>query len=269
MGTGRMSRHREIAFQGVCVSTVLAATLALSPLTALKAADSDRAAQYHHCMEIAATSPQNALEIAQNWQDKGGGRAAAHCTAAALFGLGRFGEAALKFETLAEDAAAPADARVALLAQAAQAWLFGEKAERSVVLLTKALEMAPAETALMVDRALAQADLGRYKDAASDLTAAIKIKPGMVDAYVFRASAYRQMDALDDAEADADKALSLDQFHPEGLLERGIIRRMKKDKLGARRDWMTLMTVAPKSEAARAAKVNLDRMDAAIDFKEE
>jgi tetratricopeptide (TPR) repeat protein len=243
--------------------------LAVSPLTTLQAADPGRAEQYDHCMELAATNPQNALEIAQNWQDKGGGRAAGHCTAVALFGLGRFGEAALRFESLAEDASAPADARVSLWAQAAQAWLFGEKAERSVVLLTKALEMAPEDDTLLVDKALAEADLGRYQDAVNDLSAAIKLRPGMADAYVFRASAYRQLNFLDQAEADADKALSLDQFHPEGLLERGNIRRLKKDKLGARRDWMTLLTVAPKSEAARAAKTNLDRMDAAIDFKEE
>jgi hypothetical protein len=50
-------------------------------------------------------------------------------------------------------------------------------------------------------------------------------------------------------------------------LERGMVRKLKGDKVAARRDWLTLVTVAPETEAARIARANLDRMDAGIDFE--
>ena len=45
------------------------------------------------------------------------------------------------------------------------------------------------------------------------------------------------------------------------MLERGIVRRLKGDDDGARRDWLTVLTIAPGTSAARAAQANLEKMD--------
>ncbi len=217
-------------------------------------------------MALAQANPQKALETANAWRDQGGSDAAGHCAATALMGLNRYTEAAKGFEALAQNSSARPKTRAALLGHAGQAWLLGRDPNKAVDVLTRAITLTPNDEALLVDRAQAKFDLQRYRGAVIDLDAAVAINPKLVDAYVFRASAYRRLDDLERAEADADKALSFDGAHPEALLERGMIQRLKGDKVAARRDWLTLMTVAPDTEAARIAKVNLDRMDAGIKF---
>jgi tetratricopeptide (TPR) repeat protein len=182
-------------------------------------------------------------------------------------GLERFAEAAKRFEALARNASARPAARAALLGHAGQAWLMGRDPGQAADVLDRAITLAPDDAALLVDRAQARFDLRRYRDAVADLDAAVAIDPDLVDAYAFRASAYRRLDDLDRAEADADKALLLDGTHPEALLERGMIHKLKGDRVAARRDWLTLLTVAPQTEAATIARANLDRMDAGIDIE--
>jgi hypothetical protein len=46
------------------------------------------------------------------------------------------------------------------------------------------------------------------------------------------------------------------------LLERGGIRRLKRDDAGAREDWQRLGQLAPGSEADMAARANLERLEA-------
>jgi tetratricopeptide (TPR) repeat protein len=232
------------------------------------AAAADPASRYGQCMALAQTNPQQALETANAWTNQGGGDAdaAGHCAAASLMGLKRYTEAAKGFEALAQNSSAQPGLRAALLGQAGQAWLMGRDPNQAEAALTRAITLAPTDAALLVDRAQAKFDLQRYRAAVADLDAALIIDPDLVDAYVFRASAYRQLDDLEKAKADADKALSLDSAHPEALLERGMIHKLKGDKVAARRDWLTLITVAPDTEAARIARANLDRMDAGIKF---
>ncbi len=231
------------------------------------AAAAEPASRYGQCMDLAETNPQEALQTANAWADQGGGDAAGHCSASALMGLNRYTEAAKMFEALADNSSARPDTRAALLGHAGQAWLMGRDPNQAVGVLTRAITLTPDDAALLVDRAQAQFDLHRYREAVADLDAAVTIDPNLVDAYVFRANAHRRLDDLDRAEADADKAISLDSRHPEALLERGMIHKLRGDKVAARRDWLTLVTVAPGTEAARIAQANLDRMDAGIKFE--
>jgi len=237
----------------------------LSPISP-DADEPDRASRYGQCMVLAQSNPKKAIETANAWIDEGGRDAASHCAATALMGLNRFTEAAKRFEALAQNASARPATRAALLGHAGQAWLMGRDPNQAVGVLSRAITLTPNVAELLVDRAQAQFDLKRYRDAVADLGAAVKINPEMADAYVFRASAYRRLDDLDRAEADADKAISLDSTHSEALLERGMIHKLKGDREAARRDWLTLLTVAPDTEAARLAQANLDRMDVGINF---
>ncbi len=243
------------------VSVLLALLLAAVLTAAAGAAEIDHAGQYRACMTLVKRDPEEAFESALAWRDMGGGDAANHCAAAALMGLKQYGEAAKRFENLAQEMKAGAGVKAGLLGHAAQAWLLHGIPKRADEVLGAALEFKPLDVDLMIDRAVVRAALGRYLDAVGDLGQAIGLDSGRPDAFVFRASAYRYLDKLDEAEADANRALSLDPDHPEGLLERGIIRRLKGDNGGARSDWLRVLRETPGTAAAHTAGANLEKMD--------
>ncbi|MBI1986571.1 MAG: hypothetical protein HYS64_07910, partial [Rhodospirillales bacterium] len=133
--------------------------------------------------------------------------------------------------------------------------------QRAEGVLTAALKLTPDDAALLVDRAEAKAGQKNYQGAVDDLTDAIRRDNRRPDAFVFRATAYRFLDRLELADADVEKALVLEPTHVEGLLERGILRRLKGDDAGARQDWLQVLRLAPKSPAAEAARASLEAMD--------
>lgn len=218
------------------------------------------AREYDQCIELAMRAPDLGFERAIVWRDLGGGLAARHCVAVALYGLGQFREAALRFERLAEEYANP-DLRVSLLGQASTAWLMGEDFERAHAALSAGLEITPFNFDLLVDRSLVYAAAKNYWDTVDDLNRALDIKPNNAEALVFRASAYRYLDSLELAEDDVDRALALRNDHVAAYLERGNIRRLNSDKNGAREDWLKVIQLAPNSPAAEAARRNLETLD--------
>ncbi len=221
----------------------------------------DHAYQYKACMALAKKAPQEAFETALTWRGLGGGDAAEHCVAVALIGLGQHTKAAGRLEALAGKAKQGATVKAGLLAHAAQAWILAGRAMRAESVLTAALKLTPSDSALMIDRAQAKAGQRDYDGAVEDLSRAIERGGGAVDAFVFRASAYRHLDRLELALADIERALALEPTHPDGLLERGILRRLREDDDGARQDWLGILRTAPGSPAAEAARRNLENMD--------
>ncbi|MFQ5619718.1 MAG: hypothetical protein ACE5FR_12160 [Rhodospirillales bacterium] len=248
------------ALAAPALAALAGAYLAVAPAAA-PAAEIDHARQYRACMTLVQRDAEEAFDSALAWHDMGGGDAASHCVAAALLGLKQYAEAGRRFETLARKIKAKPHLRAELLAQAAQAWLLDGKPERADSALTAALKLNPDAADLLTDRAAARAAMKLYREAVEDLDRAIELEPGRADAFVFRASAYRYLASLDLAAADLERALALEAEHPEGLLERGIVRRLKGDKDGARRDWLEVLDVAPGTSAARAAQANLEKMD--------
>ena len=221
----------------------------------------DHAYRYQACMTLAREAPQEAFETALTWRGLGGGDAAEHCIAVALIGLGQHTEAAGRLEALAGKTKQGATIKAGLLAHAAQAWILAGRAMRAESVLTAALKLTPSDSALMVDRAQARAGYRDYAGAVEDLSRAIELGGGAADAFVFRASAYRHLDRLELALADIEKALAFRPTHPEGLLERGILRRLREDNDGARQDWLVILRTAPGSPAADAARQNRGSMD--------
>ncbi len=247
------------------ISVLLAGLLAVSFPATASATEIDHARQYHACMILVKRDPEEAFESALAWRDMGGGDAANHCVAAALMGLKQYGEAAKRFESLAQEMRADGGIKAGILGHAAQAWLLHGMPERADKVLDTALELKPLNVDLRIDRAVARSTLGRYRDAVGDLDQAINLDPGRPDAFVFRANAYRHLDNLDKAEADANRAIGLDPDHPDGLLERGIIRRLKGNNSGARSDWLRVLREAQGTAAASAAGANLEKMDVKIE----
>ncbi len=245
---------------------IFALLLLAAPAMAQKTAEqadqnAGPAAQYAACMNLAKTAPEKAFEQAMSWRDMGGGAAAKHCVAASLMGLGNFNEAAKRFENLAREIKEKPLFRAELLGQASQAWLMDANPGRAEAAATAALKLNPQSHTLLVDRATARAALADYKKALKDLNLAIEANPQSADAFVFRASTQRFLKNLKAADLDANHALIIDPLHPEGLLERGIIRRLKGDDNGARADWLKILKALPDAPAAKAAQTNLEMMD--------
>ncbi|MBT4587702.1 MAG: hypothetical protein HOC57_00310 [Rhodospirillaceae bacterium] len=213
-------------------------------------------------MKLATSKPRAGFDMATAWIGSGGGDAARHCIAAALMSLKQFKEAANRLETLAREMRAPKEFKASLLGQAGQAWLLAGNLRQADRVLTAAIKQDPKNENHYVDRAQVAALRKDFGGALKDLDRVLDNEPNMVDALVFRASAKRQLDQSESAVIDIGRALSIDGDHLEGLLERGILRRILKDKKGAKADWLKVIKLSPKSETARLARANLARLDA-------
>jgi len=178
-------------------------------------------------MRLARVSPGEGLESALAWAESGGGGAAQHCAAVALFSMGQFRVAAVSFQELVQTIQENVAARSNLLAQAGQAWHQAGEIDRAYKTYSRALNLTPRAPEVRVDRAMVLAECGRYKEAIVDLDVALDVDAGMVEALVLRASAHRYLDALELSFKDVSRALVLSPRHPEALLERGIVARLQ------------------------------------------
>ena len=222
----------------------------------------DHAFQYESCMKLAQSLPEEAYESALAWQDRGGGAPAQHCAAVALLALAQYRDAGERFEALAGSMdSEQRENRVGALAQAGQAWLLAGDLERAHAAQSAALEIMPGNVELWIDRALTLALAKNYWEAIDDLNYAADLAPRRAEVFIFRASAYRYVDALELAAEDVAKGLALDPGNPEGLLERGILRRLEGDLEGARDDWLKVATDYEGSPPAESARRNLEALD--------
>lgn len=233
--------------RGLAVALIVAVALAPTGPPHARAEMSHAA-----CLALAERDPERAVATADRWSEDGGDPVAAQCAAAALFVLGRFGDAARRLDALAERPFAPS-LRAALLAQAARAWLVAEDPTAARAAIDRALALVPDDPTLLTDRAEVRAQDGDYQGAIEDLSAALALEPRSADALVFRASASRRLGRIDAALADLATALAIQPRHPEGLLERGLIRNLKGDREGAREDWQAVVGSAPGTPAAEVA----------------
>lgn len=220
---------------------------------------------YEKCTRLAHKDPDAALEAALGWQDLGGGNAARHCGAVALFNLGQFKQAAKRFQVVAEAMAdAPPAERAAMLAQVGTALFRAEQLERAYAAQTAALKLAPDDVEILIDRAMTLGAAKNYWEAIDDLNRVIETDPDRTDALILRASAYRFVDALPLAQEDVSAAFRLAPKRPEVLLEYGILKRLTGDRDGARKAWLKLIRLHEGTPSADAARRNLELLDVKI-----
>lgn len=225
------------------------------------AAELNHSREYARCMGLAPSDPNDAFEMATAWKSMGGGDAAEHCAAVALYYSGKPEYAARRLEVLAETIIATPEFKGEILGQAGRAWLSHGNAARAEATLTEAAKFLRGRPGILVDRSEARAELGDYKGAVEDLTNAISADASRADAFAFRASAYRYLDELGKARADIEAALILKPDAPEALLERGILFRLADNKDAARADWLKVLELDPDGEAGRLARANIEKMD--------
>jgi len=173
----------------------------------------------------------------------------------------RYPEAARLFEKLARGRASEGLVEEAqVYDQAGQAWLVANQPLAAKADFDKALQLTPVDPDLFIDRAEALAAAKDYWGAVDDLNRASELAPKRPEIYAYRATAYLALDALPLALQDIETNLKLAPNNPVGLLERGNIRRKQGDVAGARRDWVRVTKVAPRSTSAAAAEENMARL---------
>jgi tetratricopeptide (TPR) repeat protein len=241
------------------------ALLTLGTLGTAAAQTIDPVAQYRDCLALAAEAPEQALELAGQFEGLGGGLAARHCRAAAWAAMGKSEAAAKLLEQLAQEERATAAVKAGLLRQAARAWMEAGQTARAAGVLDAALAVTPGDADLLEDRALVRAEAGDAWAAVDDLNQALEAEPERVSSLVLRAAAYRRLKALDLARADLDRAAAVAPETLDILLERGHLALAEGHPDAARDQWMTLLRRAPDGPPATAAREALEAMDVRSD----
>lgn len=235
-------------------------------LGGLRYADMDPAVAYRNCLDFARRDPEQAFEAAIAWRDEGGGAPSLHCVALALFGLGQYGEAADRLQTMAETMPEASDAqRARVFGQAGAVWLRANELTRAHAVFSKAIELDSGDPQLFIFRGESLARAGQYFEAIDDFTAALDLNPRMVDALTFRAAAYRLLEVFDLAHDDVKRALAIDPNQPDALVELGAILVARGERDGARQAWLKAIDSAPDSPAAEAARGALERLDVKVE----
>lgn len=240
---------------------VLPLLLAATPVSAQKFGTPldpppDHTKRYDSCLKQARSDPLKALPLAEKWHADGGGLAARHCVAVAMFQAGRYVQAAAQFEAIARDMGQDRPrVRAELWAQAGQAWMEAGGADKAAEAQSRALEGNPNDPDLWVERALSYAAMAAWPRTISDLDQALKLRPNNVEILVLRAAAWRNAGNPARALDDANRALKISADHSEALLERGFAYLARGERAQANADFdKVLGLVPPGSKAARRAE---------------
>jgi tetratricopeptide (TPR) repeat protein len=240
------------------IARALALTITVS-LAAPAVAQSpavEPARRYSACMAQARAEPVAALNLARNWLDEGGGTAARHCMAIALYGAGQFVEAGSQLEQIGREMTGQsAQLRAEVFAQAGQAYQAARLGEKALSMQNAAILLDPRNADTWVDRSITYAAVAAWREAASDLTRALELAPGRADVLVLRAAAWRNVGDSAKALADAETALTIEKDYPDALLERGLARRLRNDRAGSDADLKRVIALAgDESDLGQRAK---------------
>ena len=218
--------------------------------------------RYDRCLKLAHDDADTAYEQALAWHDAGGGPAAVHCSAVALFQQKHFGEAAFKFDQLAHARdTGDADLRADLLDQAGNAWLLAGQPENAEASFAAAINLGARGADVYADRARARGLRKDWSGAEADLTVALSKDEYRSDLLVLRASARHALGRKKEARADLDQALELDPHYADALVERGAMKLEAGDRQGARADWKLVLVLQPKSPAADSARARIEQLE--------
>ena len=237
---------------------LLAAPAAAQGLSVLEQSP-DHLRRYTECMSLARSEPLKTLPVAEKWHAQGGGLAARHCVATAMFGAGRYTQAAAQFESIARDMGRERPGlRAELWAQAGQAFMEGGAADKAAEAQSRALELKSNDADLWVDRGLSYAAMQAWPRAISDFDRALGLRRDDVEILVLRAAAWRNAGNPARAMEDASRALKTAPDHSEALLERGFANLARGDRAQANNDFSSVLRlVPPGSSAARGAEAGL------------
>lgn len=215
--------------------------------------------EYQSCLGLLDTDAAQALRVAEEWRNAGGGLPARHCRALALAQIGDFAAAALEAEALAGEAPESA-LKVDLLTQAAEFKLAVSDTFAARGLFDRALAIEPDAIEALEGRARTAAAQRDFSAAITDLTRLLWIAPGDAEALSLRAAARRQTGDKAGALSDAEAAVAADPLSAVARFERGAARAVSGDVTGARADWDEAERLDPEGEIGPLVRANRGRL---------
>ena len=227
----------------------------------------ETAAQLQACTDLAADDPDAGIRQANDWIVKGGGFSARQCLGYALSEAGRWSEAVDEFNNAALDAQkARADADAARLwGQAGNAALAGDAPQRAIGFFDTALGFGLpdglAKGEIYLDRARALVALDDPEAARKDITQALRLASQDPLAWLLSATLARRMDDLALAKAHIAEAKRRSPDAASVALEAGNIAILSNDEKAAKEEWGRVLSLAPGSAQANAARDMLGRID--------
>jgi tetratricopeptide (TPR) repeat protein len=205
--------------------------------TATQAAETFTATPaYKACAKLAATDPKAALAKTEIWLKTDNSIGPQHCQAMALYGLGRYTQAATALNRIYEQLP-PTDLvlRVYVTRQVVEAYTRAGKNDAALKTLTAQINSinpaADEETVdarlsaeLLVGRATILRKIGKKTDAIQDLDHALSLRPNNTEALLARADLLMSMSDKALAQEDLQRVLRGNPKHPEAVK---LMRQMK------------------------------------------
>lgn len=205
---------------------------------------------YAGCAKLADRDPAQALQAAEAWIKQNGGTSAEHCSILALNQLKRYGEAAMRLDTLARNGAGlDFRERARLYEQAGNAWMLTGQVQKAEQSFGAGITQLPGDLELHAGRARARSLIRDWRGADSDLSAALNADQNRADILVLRAKVRRAQNRKTEAATDILRALTIFPEYAPALVERGVMLMEAGDSKGARADW----TKAAKGQGDSAA----------------
>ena len=125
-------------------------------------------------------------------------------------------------------------------------------------------EREPSNAAPRVQLGNLYFDAERYDDAIKWYSDALRLSPKDVDVSTYLGMSYYYTNQPDKALEQLDRSLKLNPKHTKTLLNIGIVKAIgKQDLQGAQQAWEQVITLAPQSPEAQAARRALDSLRAA------
>ncbi len=227
-------------------------------------AGSATAGPYDDCVALAGADPAQAEIEAHRWAQAGGGSAARHCRALALLAQGAERRAAdLMVEIVTDDRTLPDEVRSEMLIEAGEIYLgLGELAlGRGVA--SRALLLAREPRAALTLSARLKAEQGDWHGAVNDLDGALARGEPDADLLVLRASARLRLGERVEARADLLWAAEIAPELAVVWLERGALEALSGDRDAARAAWLRAIELDRDGIVGTAARLRLQRMEAA------
>ncbi|MCE3005484.1 MAG: tetratricopeptide repeat protein [Rickettsiales bacterium] len=191
---------------------------------------------YKACAKLATSDPKAALLKAETWLKSDNSIGPKHCQAMALYGLGRYTQAATALTHINEKLP-PTDLvlRVYVTRQTVEAYTRAGKNDAALKTLTAQINTmnpgADEETVdarlsaeLLVGRANILRKMGKKTDAIQDLDHALSLRPNNTEALLARADLFLSMGDKALAKEDLQAILRSNPKHPEAVK---LMRQMK------------------------------------------
>ena len=235
--------------------------LAAAQAAAPAPSQSDQAL-FHACADLAKSSPDKAVDQANDWYLRGGGIFARQCLGLAYTSLERWAPAAVAFEQAARLAESAQDPRRSdFWVQSGNSWLAADDPTKARSAFDSALATGALAKELQgevyLDRARADVALNDPASARADLDKGLDLVPGDPFAWLLSANLAMRQEALPRAQADIAKALQLAPGDADVLVQAGNIAGAAGDAEAARSFFTRAVQADPDSEAGKAAQAAL------------